>query len=77
VHVAAGYNSGRQAAEKLRDKLIAEGRSVSIHHGNVGRADDRLRVACEVLETCGRVDYLVNNAGVTVDKTVRPRVRRH
>jgi 3-oxoacyl-(acyl-carrier-protein) reductase len=71
VHVAAGYNSGRQAAEELRDKLIAEGRSVSIHQGNVGRPDDCLRVAREVLETFGRVDYLVNNAGVTVDKTVR------
>ena len=71
VHVAAGYNSGRQAAEELRDKLLAEGRSVSIHQGNVGRPDDCLRVAREVLDRCGRVDYLVNNAGVTVDKTVR------
>lgn len=71
IHVATGYHSNRQAAEDLRDKLVAEDHSVSIHPGSVGEPDDCLRVVHEVLETFGRVDYLVNNAGVTVDKTVR------
>ena len=71
IHVATGYHSNRQAAEDLRDKLVAEDHSVSIHRGSVGEPDDCLRVVQDVLETFGRVDYLVNNAGVTVDKTVR------
>jgi acetoacetyl-CoA reductase len=44
---------------------------VSVHQGNVGVPEDCQRVVGEVLEAYGRVDYLVNNAGVTVDKTMR------
>ncbi|MEQ3554179.1 3-oxoacyl-ACP reductase family protein [Pseudonocardia nematodicida] len=71
VHVAAGYSSNSKAAEDLAAKLGAEGASVSVHQGNVGEPDDCSRVVNEVLEQRGRVDYLVNNAGITVDKTVR------
>ncbi|HLY81388.1 MAG TPA: 3-oxoacyl-ACP reductase FabG [Acidimicrobiales bacterium] len=71
IHVATGYHSNREAAEALRDKLLAEDHSVSIHQGSVGVPDDCVRVVGEVLESFGRVDYLINNAGVTVDKTVR------
>ena len=71
VHVAAGYSSNSRAAEDLAGKLGAEGASVSVHQGNDGEPDDCARVVSEVLEQQGRVDYLVNNAGITVDKTVR------
>jgi acetoacetyl-CoA reductase len=71
VHVAAGYSSNRGAGDELAEKLAAEGCSVSVHQGNVGRPDDCKKVVEEVLSEHGRVDYLVNNAGVTVDKTVR------
>ncbi|MBA2639334.1 MAG: beta-ketoacyl-ACP reductase [Nocardioidaceae bacterium] len=71
VHVAAGYSSNSKAAEELAGKLAAEGASVSVHQGNVGVPEDCQRVVGEVLENYGRVDYLVNNAGVTVDKTMR------
>jgi acetoacetyl-CoA reductase len=71
IHVAAGYSSNSKAAEELAGKLGAEGASVSVHQGNVGAPEDCQRVIEEVLEQRGRVDYLVNNAGITVDKTVR------
>jgi acetoacetyl-CoA reductase len=71
VHVAAGYSSNAQAAEELAAKLGAEGASVSVHQGNVGEPADCNRVVEEVLAERGRVDYLINNAGVTVDKTMR------
>jgi acetoacetyl-CoA reductase len=71
VHVAAGYSSNAKAAEELAGKLSAEGASVSVHQGNVGEPADCERVVAQVLEQRGRVDYLVNNAGITVDKTVR------
>jgi len=44
---------------------------VSLHQGNVGNPEDCQRVVRDVLAEHGRIDYLVNNAGVTVDKTVR------
>jgi len=71
VHVAAGYSANREAADELAGKLIAEGASVSVHQGNVGSPEDCQRVAGEVLELKGRIDHLVNNAGITVDKTMR------
>jgi 3-oxoacyl-(acyl-carrier-protein) reductase len=71
THVAVGYSSNRAAAEEVQEKLAAEGLSVSIHRGNVGQPEDCQRVVEEVLAAQGRIDYLVNNAGVTVDKTVR------
>jgi NAD(P)-dependent dehydrogenase (short-subunit alcohol dehydrogenase family) len=55
----------------LAGKLTPEGCSVSLHQGNVGNPEDCQRVVRDVLAEHGRIDYLVNNAGVTVDKTVR------
>jgi acetoacetyl-CoA reductase len=71
THVAAGYSRSRTAGDELAGKLTGEGYSVSLHQGNVGNPDDCQRVVQDVLAQHGRVDYLVNNAGVTVDKTVR------
>jgi acetoacetyl-CoA reductase len=69
--VAAGYNRGRESAEKFAKKMTGEGATVSIHQGRVDDADDCNRVVKEVLERFGRIDYLINNAGITLDKTVR------
>jgi NAD(P)-dependent dehydrogenase (short-subunit alcohol dehydrogenase family) len=73
ANVAAGYSKGREGAEKMRDALHEKSTAaaVSIHQGRVDRAEDCERVVAEVLEKFGRVDFLVNNAGITVDKTVR------
>jgi NAD(P)-dependent dehydrogenase (short-subunit alcohol dehydrogenase family) len=71
AHVAAGYHHDRGAAEKLQEEITQAGGSVSIHEGNVGEPADCQRFVDEVLAAQGRIDFLVNNAGVTVDKTVR------
>ena len=69
--VAAGYSRDSGAAGKLRDDLKAGGATVTLHQGRVDEAGDCTRVINEVLEQHGRIDFLVNNAGITVDKTVR------
>ena len=71
AHVAAGYNRGAETAEALAAGLRAQGRSISLHQGNVAEPDSCTRVIGEVLDQHGRIDYLVNNAGINVDKTVR------
>jgi acetoacetyl-CoA reductase len=71
AHVAAGYNRDADAAARLQEQLTASGGSISVHQGNVGVPDDCGRVIEEVLSAHGRVDFLVNNAGITLDKTVR------
>jgi acetoacetyl-CoA reductase len=69
--VAAGYSRDREAAEALRNRLEGEGAEVSVHQGRVDSIEDCQRVVGEVLDRFGRIDFLVNNAGITVDKTVR------
>jgi acetoacetyl-CoA reductase len=71
ARVAAGYSRGKDAAEELQRKLEGEGAQVSVHQGRVDRFEDCERVVSEVMERFGRIDFLVNNAGITVDKTVR------
>ena len=71
VRVAAGYSRGQDAAEALQKKLETEGGAVSIHQGRGDAPDDCARVVPEVMDRFGRVDYLINNAGITLDKTVR------
>jgi len=69
--VAAGYSKGRETAEALQKQLEGEGGQVSVHQGRVDSIEDCQRVVAEVLDRFGRIDFLVNNAGITVDKTVR------
>ena len=71
AHVAAGYNRGLETAEALAAGQRAQGRSVSVHQGNVAEPESCARVVQDVLDQQGRVDFLINNAGINVDKTVR------
>lgn len=71
AHVAAGYNRDQAAAEKLQREIVDAGWSMSIHQGSVGEPADCQRVVSQVLDANGRIDIVVNNAGITVDKTVR------
>ncbi len=69
--VAAGYSRGRESAEKFAEQMAGKGAEISIHQGRVDDVDDCNRVVKEVMDRFGRVDFLVNNAGITIDKTVR------
>jgi acetoacetyl-CoA reductase/3-oxoacyl-[acyl-carrier protein] reductase len=68
--VAAGYGRDADHANKLLSQLQDHGVRASIHQGNVGSAEDCRRTIAEVLDAHGRLDVLVNNAGITIDKTV-------
>ncbi len=68
--VAAGYSRDAERAKGLQTELQEHGVKATLHQGNVGSADDCRRTVSEVLETHGRLDVLVNNAGITSDKTV-------
>ena len=70
AEVAAGYGRDQEAAQKFVDKLGKEGLTASLHQGNVGSAEDCRRTVNEVIDQHGHLDILINNAGITIDKTV-------
>jgi acetoacetyl-CoA reductase len=68
MRVAAGYSRNEEAAQRL---VADHGDQVSVHRGNIAENSDCERVVEEVIERHGRVDIVVNNAGITADKSVR------
>src|SRR4051812_28872377 len=70
--VAAGYGRNIEQAQKFLAELTAasDGAEVSVHQGDVGSAEDCRRTIREVIDLHGRLDILINNAGITIDKTV-------
>jgi NAD(P)-dependent dehydrogenase (short-subunit alcohol dehydrogenase family) len=69
ARVAAGYSRNGPAADAFLEKHADHG--ASIHQGTIEDAADCERVVEEVVERHGRLDILINNAGVTMDRTVR------
>ena len=67
--VVINYNSNREAAEQARRAVIAAGGSALLVKANIAALEDLNRLVNETLEQAGRIDLLVNNAGVG------PRVR--
>jgi NAD(P)-dependent dehydrogenase (short-subunit alcohol dehydrogenase family) len=69
--VAAGYTRDDDAAARfIKDIDVARDRHGTVHRGNVGNPEDCERVVREVIEQHGRLDILINNAGITSDKPV-------
>ena len=70
--VAAGYGRNTEQAQKFLAELstAGDGAEVSVHQGDVGSGEDCRRTIQEVIDRHGRLDILINNAGITIDKTV-------
>ena len=67
--VVINYNSNREAAEQARQAVLAAGGSALLVKANIAALEDLNRMVTETMEQAGRIDLLVNNAGVG------PRVR--
>jgi NAD(P)-dependent dehydrogenase (short-subunit alcohol dehydrogenase family) len=66
VLVVAAYRSDDQAARRLLENVDAP-QGLDIERLDVSDADDCRRLVGQVIERHGRLDYLVNNAGVLAE----------
>lgn len=70
--IAVGYSSNDEAAHAFADdfraKHLDDGVKLTVHKGNIGDGDDCRRSIAEVIEQHGRLDILVCNAGITIDR---------
>jgi 3-oxoacyl-[acyl-carrier protein] reductase len=62
--VVVNYAKNLAAAEEVAGEIKAGGGEVMVARGDVGVREDRERVVDEALARFGRIDLLVNNAGV-------------
>ena len=59
AHVAAGYWRHHEPAEKFMAEMSAlYPGTITVHHGNIGDAEDCRRVVREVIEQHGRLDIV-------------------
>ncbi len=63
--IAVHYNSSREEGEKVLEAVRAEGVNGCLLHGNTAEVDVPDRLIAECVEQLGRLDVLVNNAGIT------------
>jgi acetoacetyl-CoA reductase/3-oxoacyl-[acyl-carrier protein] reductase len=68
--VAAGFSRDEENAREFTLSLGEYGVVTSVHQGNVGSAEDCRRAIGEVIARHGRLDIVVNNAGILIDRTV-------
>src|SRR6267378_611610 len=62
--VVVNYSSSREGADKVVDEIVKDGGKAIAVQGNVSKAADVRRVFTETKKAFGRLDVLVNNAGV-------------
>jgi NAD(P)-dependent dehydrogenase (short-subunit alcohol dehydrogenase family) len=68
VPVAAAFAHDLDSAEAVRGACESSGAMLTLHQADVGDPASCRRLVDEVLERHGRLDYLVNNAGMVVER---------
>ncbi len=53
-----------KGAFEVLDRIVSEGGTGDVVRADISSASDRERLVAEIAEKCGRIDFLVNNAGV-------------
>lgn len=65
LSVVINYATNREKADEVAKQIQDRGGSVVVARGNVANADDRRRLVDTACDEWGRLDVLVNNAGIT------------
>jgi acetoacetyl-CoA reductase len=72
ARIVVNYSRSRGPAEELVAQLREQGAPDAIAVGaDVSDADQAARLIAETVDRFGRIDVLVNNAGINIDKTLK------
>lgn len=69
--LALHYRTSVSPAEELRDEILQGGGECQLFQCDVSDRHQVRRLVGEVLECFGRIDILINNAGITRDRSIR------
>lgn len=67
-NVIINYNSSEKEAKELENKLLSEGLNVSAYKADVSKSYEVDEMINYCIEKYGKIDVLVNNAGISQDK---------
>ncbi len=70
IAVAIGYNKNTEQANKVKNEIIEKGGEAEIFQGSIENYYDAKRVVERIVDKYGKIDILINNAGITSDKTI-------
>ena len=70
ANVAVGYSQNDDAANEVVAEIKAMGADAFPLKANVSRPEEVKPAIAKVHDTFGKIDYLVNNAGITRDRTL-------
>ena len=68
-HVAINFSTSEEAAREVCDAILAKGRKAKIYRANVANDEENRNMLSHVHEDFGIVQILVNNAGITRDRS--------
>lgn len=71
VKVVINYNSSEQSAKAVVDELTLEGYEALAVQANVAEFEQTKALVERTIEHFGRLDIIVNNAGITRDRTFK------
>ena len=66
--VGVNYNTSRESAEKVIEKITHGGGEAFLVEGNVSEEASAGAAVKQVISQCGQIDILVNNAGINRDR---------
>lgn len=69
--VAVNFRTNQSAAEEVRTEIQQMGSDCRLFQGDVSDRQDARRLIHDVVDRFQRVDVLVNNAGITRDRSIR------
>lgn len=65
LKVIANYNKSQKEAEELRKELEEDGIKIDIIKADVSKREEAKKIAKYALEKYGKIDILINNAGIS------------
>ena len=66
--VGVNYNTSRESAEKVVEKITQGGGEAFLVEGNVSEEASAEAAVKQLISQCGQIDILVNNAGINRDR---------